>query len=81
MSTDYSKYNFDDIRPLHNDEVQDAIETLVTSAGLKHAMYYIIPDLDWEQFVASMRMCDTKERFKTILSYNAVMEIAKKTTS
>ena len=81
MSTDYSKYNFDDIRPFNNDEVRDAVETLVSSAGLKHAMYYIVPDLDWEQFVASMRMCDTKEMFKAIMSYNAVMEIAKKTTS
>ena len=81
MGTDYSKYNFDDIRPYNNNEVHDAIETLVSSAGLKHAMSYIMPDLEWEQFVASMRMCDTKERFKTILAYNAVMEIAKKTTS
>ena len=81
MGTDYSKYNFDDIRPFNNDEVHDAIELLATSAGLKHAMYYIMPNLDWEQFVASMRMCDTKEKFKTVLAYNAVIEIAKKTTS
>ena len=81
MSLDYSKYNFDDIRPFNNDEVHDAIESLSTSAGLKHALYYILPDLDWAHFVASIRMCDTKEKFKTILAYHAVMEIAKKSTS
>lgn len=80
MSTNYSKYNFDDIRPFNNDEVPDAIETLISLPGLKHAMYYIMPDLNWEQFIESLRMCKTKEMFKSLLSYNAVMEIAKKTT-
>lgn len=80
MSTDYSKYNFDDIRPFNNDEVHDAIESLVSSDGLKNALHYIMPDLDWDQFVQAMRMCKTKERFKTTLAYHAVMEIAKKTT-
>lgn len=80
MSTDYSKYNFDDIRPFNNDEVHDAIESLASSDGLRSALQYIMPDLNWEQFTAAMRMCRTKEQFKTTLAYNAVMEIAKKTT-
>jgi 1-acyl-sn-glycerol-3-phosphate acyltransferase len=80
MSTDYSKYNFDEIRPYNNDEVHDAIELLASSDGLKNAMRYIKPDLNWEQFVMTMRMCKTKKQFKEILAYQAVMDIAKKTT-
>ena len=80
MSTDYSKYNFDDIRPYNNDEVHDAIELLASSDGLNNALRYIKPDLDWKQFVIAMRMCRTKKDFKEILAYQAVMEIAKKTT-
>ena len=80
MSVDFSKYNFDDIRPYNNDEVMDAIERLSSSEGLQNALRFIIPDLDWEQFVGTMRMCKTKEQFKAIFAYNAVMEIAKKTT-
>ena len=80
MSTDYSKYNFDDIRPYNNDEVNDAIESLASSDGLKNALRYIKPDLSWEQFVMTMRMCKTKKEFKEILAYQAVMSIAKKTT-
>jgi len=80
MSIDYSKYNFDDIRPFNNDEVHDAIESLTTSAGLKHAMSYIMPDLEWDTFVEAMRQCKTKEQFKSTLAYNAVIEIAKQTT-
>ena len=80
MNTDYSKYNFDDIRPYNDDEVHDVIETLTASEGLKKAMGYIKPDLDWEQFVQVMRMCKTKKQFKEVLAYQAVMDIAKKTT-
>ena len=80
MSTDYSKYNFDEIRPYNNDEVHDAIESLVSSDGLNNALSYIKPDLNWEQFVMAMRLCKTKKDFKEILAYQAVMEIAKKTT-
>ena len=80
MNTDYSKYNFDDIRPYNDDEVQNAIETLTASEGLKKAMSYIKPDLDWEQFVQIMRMCKTIKQFKEVLAYQAVMDIAKKTT-
>jgi len=80
MSTDYSKYNFDDIRPFNNDEVHDAIEQLVTSDGLRNALRYVTPDLDWDAFVETMRQCKTKEQFKTILAYQTVVAIAKKTT-
>jgi 1-acyl-sn-glycerol-3-phosphate acyltransferase len=81
MSTDYSKYNnFDDIRPLNNDEVHDAIESLAASDGLRNALRYIMPDLNWEQFAETMRTCKTKEQFKRTLAYSAVMQIAKMTT-
>ena len=80
MNTDYSKYNFDEIRPYSDDEVKDAIESLVNSEGMKNAMSYIRPDIKWEQYVEVMRMCKTKKQFKEVLAYQAVMEIAKKTT-
>ncbi|MDR1523728.1 MAG: 1-acyl-sn-glycerol-3-phosphate acyltransferase [Tannerella sp.] len=80
MSIDYSKYNFDDIRPLNNDEVHDAIESLTVSEGFRTALRYIMPGLNWEQFAETMRNCKTKEEFKTVLAYNAVMQIAKATT-
>ncbi|MDR2385284.1 MAG: 1-acyl-sn-glycerol-3-phosphate acyltransferase [Tannerella sp.] len=80
MSIDYSKYNFDDIRPLNDDEVQGAIEELVASEGLKNAIKYIMPNLNWEEFTGKMRQCKTKEQFKTTLAYQMVIQIAKNTT-
>ena len=80
MGTDYSKYNFNDIRPLNNDEVPEAIESLANSDGFKRALSYIMPEKACEAFIASMRTYKTKEMFKATLAYNAVMEVAKKTT-
>ena len=80
MDTEIVSLNFDDIRPLNNDEVKDAIEELVANEDFERAFRYIKPDLDWSQFAAAMRACKTKEEFKSTLAYDAVMTVAKKTT-
>ncbi|MDR2147166.1 MAG: 1-acyl-sn-glycerol-3-phosphate acyltransferase [Tannerella sp.] len=80
MNINYSKYNFDDIRPLNEDEVHGAIEELAASEGLETAIRYIKPDLNWEEFTEKMRQCKTKKQFKTMLGYQMVMQVAKNTT-
>ncbi|MDR1746029.1 MAG: 1-acyl-sn-glycerol-3-phosphate acyltransferase [Tannerella sp.] len=73
-------YNFDDIRPLNDDEVSGAIEALVTDEGFRRALSYVEPHLDWEAFVQKARQCQTREQFKTMLSYHVVMDVAKQST-
>lgn len=80
MDREISSYNFDDIRPLNNDEVPVAIESLVASEGFQNALRYIMPGLDWDVFVREMRACKTKEEFKSTISYHAVMAVAKNST-
>lgn len=80
MDTEIVSLNFDDIRPLNNDEVKDAIEELVANEDFERAFRYIKPDLDWNRFAAAMRACKTKEEFKSTLAYDAVMTVAKNTT-
>lgn len=72
--------NFDDIRPLNNDEVRGAIEELIANKDFETAFRYIKPDLNWEEFSEIMRSCKTKEEFKSRLAYDVVMLVAKKTT-
>lgn len=79
MDTEVS-YNFDDIRPLNNDEVKDAIEALVANDDFERAFRYIKPDLNWKEFSETMRSFKTKEDFKSKLAYEAVMMVANKTT-
>lgn len=80
MDTGTVSLNFEDIRPLNQDEVQAAIEELLASEEFRHALRYVKPDLDWDQLSAAMRACKTKEQFKSTLAYDAVMTVAKKTT-
>ena len=79
MDTEGS-YNFDDIRPLNNNEVKDAIEALVTNEDFERAFRYIKPDVNWKEFSETMRSFKTKEDFKSKLAYEAVMLVANKTT-
>ncbi|MCD7938517.1 MAG: acyltransferase, partial [Tannerellaceae bacterium] len=80
MDKDTVSLNFDDIRPVTNAEVKDAIEELVSSEDLQRAFRYIKPDLNWEEFSKVLKKCTTKEQFKSTLSYEVVMMIAKQTT-
>lgn len=80
MDKEVNAYNFDDIRPLNNDEVPAAIESLIASEGFRNALHYVLPSLDWDAFKLQMRTCRTKEEFKSTFSYNAVMTIAKSST-
>lgn len=79
MDTEVS-YDFEDIRPLNNDEVKGAIEALVTNADFERAFRYIKPDVNWNEFSETMRSFKTKEDFKSKLAYEAVMMVANKTT-
>lgn len=72
--------NFDDIRPLNNSEVKEAIEALIANDDFERAIRYIKPDLDWKEFSETMRSFKTKEDFKSKLAYDAVMTVANKTT-
>ena len=80
MDTGTVSPNFEDIRPLNQDEVQAAIEDLLASEEFRHALQYVKPNQDWDQLCAAMRACKTKEEFKSTLAYDAVMTVAKKTT-
>jgi 1-acyl-sn-glycerol-3-phosphate acyltransferase len=71
---------FDDIRPLTNDEVGEAIEELIASKDFERAFRYIKPDLEWEEFSQLMRTFHTKEEFKSVLAYDVVMMVARNTT-
>jgi hypothetical protein len=80
MDRETVSQNFDDIRPLNNDEVKAAIEELVANKDFERAFHYIKFHVTWEQFVAAMRKCKTKEEFKSTLAYDAVMTVANYTT-
>ena len=46
METTYPSPAFDDIRPVNDAEVPQAVEDLISSDGLWRALSYIAPDAD-----------------------------------
>jgi hypothetical protein len=80
MDNEKEMYDFDDIRPLANNEVKDAIEELVVNDDFQRAFRYIKPDLNWDEFSRLIRSFRTKEDFKSSLAYDIVMTVAKNTT-
>lgn len=80
MDKDIVTPDFDDIRPLNDNEVSDAIEELIANKDFETAFRYIKPDLNWPEFSKVMRTFKTKEDFKSKLGYDAVALVAKNTT-
>jgi hypothetical protein len=80
MDNEKEIHDFDDIRPLANDEIKDAIEELVVNEDFQRAFRYIKPDLNWDEFSRLIRSFKTKEDFKSSLAYDIVMTVAKNTT-
>ena len=63
---------FDDIAPLYDHEVEQAIQDILVDPGFQHAVKYIMPEIDWDVFTAEMSSYKTKEEFQTQMIYPVV---------
>ncbi|MDR0824629.1 MAG: hypothetical protein LBN74_06005 [Prevotella sp.] len=63
---------FDDIAPLYDHEVKQAIQDLLIDPGFQHAVKYIMPEINWADFSAEMSKYETKEQFQTQMIYPVV---------
>ncbi|MDR2954460.1 MAG: 1-acyl-sn-glycerol-3-phosphate acyltransferase [Prevotella sp.] len=76
METKSSK--FDDIAPLYDHEVEQAIQDILVDPGFQHAVGYIIPDINWDEFSAEMSTYKTKEEFQAKMIYPVVRMLGMK---
>ena len=58
---------FDDIAPLYDHEVEQAIQDILIDPGFQHAVKYIMPEMDWDEFSAEMSKYKTKKQFQTAM--------------
>lgn len=63
---------FDDIAPLYDHEVKQAIQDILVDPGFQHAVRYIMPDINWEEFSAEMSKYENKEQFQSRMIYPVV---------
>lgn len=72
---------FDDIAPLYDHEVKQAIKEILVDPGFEHAVRYIMPNISWDEFSQGMATYNTKEDFQSDVIYNTVWMLANKTTT
>ena len=72
---------FDDIAPLYDHEVEQAIQEILVDPGFQHAVKYIIPNIDWDEFSAEMTRYKTKGQFQAEMIYPVVSMLGMKVST
>ena len=71
---------FEDIRPLYDDEVELNIKELLSDPQFRKAVKVIIPDEEWHVFETLLNSVKNKKEFQVKISTKVVYKIADKTT-
>ncbi|MCH5328204.1 MAG: acyltransferase [Coprobacter sp.] len=61
-------FDFDEIRPFHDEELPEVIRSIAREKGFEHAVRCIIPDIDYAEFCQLMYSCRTKKEFQIKLA-------------
>lgn len=72
---------FNDIAPIEDKDVRQTIQDLLVDPGFIHAVKYIMPDIDWDEFSAEMSRYNTKFDFQNQMIAPTVWGIARSTSS
>lgn len=75
------KVDFADIAPIDDKDFSSRMAELVTSQGLEHAVKYVMPDVDYPQFVEFLKGVPNKKAFQLEVMWPFMEMLAKKTTS
>jgi hypothetical protein len=78
---DALQYDFSDIAPYDDDRFAEHIAKLVEQPGFEHAIRWVLPDVDYGQFVEKLRNCNTKHQFQTRIMQNFLEELERRTTA
>ncbi len=72
---------FDDIAPLYDHEVKQAIQDILVDPGFQHAVKYIMPEIDWAEFSAEMSKYETKKEFQSRMIYPVIKALGMRVSS
>ncbi len=75
------KEEFKDIAPYEDREFQEKMSRLVEEPGFEHAVRYVMPDIDYPEFVKKLKSIKTKNSFQVDVMAPFLEMLAKKTTS
>lgn len=72
--------DFDDIRPVFDDEVKHVIGRLLDDETFANAVKPIIAPMTWDMFAGAIQSCDTVYEFQRNIVYPFVKQIIERTT-
>ncbi len=71
---------FDDIRPYDDHQFREKIATLVREPGFEHAVRYVMPDVDYDAFVAKLLTVESQLDFQVKIMGPFLEMLAERTT-
>ncbi|MCM1075837.1 MAG: acyltransferase [Bacteroides sp.] len=78
---DANNLDFTDIAPYDDSQFKEAINKLVAEPGFEHAIRWILPNIDYTQFIGLLTSCNTKYEFQNRVMQNFLNELERKTTA
>jgi len=75
------QFDFSDIAPVDDAHFRESMSRLVKEPGLAHAVKYVLPDVDYPEFVKFLLTVKDKESFQHDVMWPFMEMLAKKTTT
>lgn len=76
-----NQYDFSDIAPFADDVFQEKMAQLVKEPGFEHAVKYVMPDVDFQQFAGMLLSIPDNEVFQRQVMYPFLQMLVDKTTA
>lgn len=81
MNENATPKEYRDICPFPDDVFQQKMEELVAEDGFKHAVTWVMPDIDFDEFCNNLKKITCKKDFQEQVMYGFLQMLAAKTTS
>lgn len=75
------EFDFNDIAPVDDAHFHENMARMVKEPGLAHAVKYVMPDVDYDEFVKFLLTIPDKKQFQLEVMWPFMEMMAKKTTS
>ncbi len=74
-------YDFEDIRPFYDEEVNGVISSLIQEEGFKRAVQFIMPEMDYDKLTQELSTYTTKDDFQAKAAVPVLLSLVKRSTS
>lgn len=75
------KEEYLDIAPYSDDEFQHKMTEMVSDPGLEHAVRYVMPDVDYPEFVKGLKSLTSADQFQRLVMRPFIELLAQRTTN